>query len=400
MKVLKESQGIAMVVVIAMMVILLSITGAALLFSGLNLKAASNLKTGGGAIHAADAGVQHALSVIPSGTTFSYSTNPNAPSSVVLATPFNGYTYTVTATNDSASTGGNSRAILISAATGPNNSKRTIKAYIGRSTTSWTPPGAVYIPGSTTSQTAFDPSSTAWTVTGNDTNYNNTAGPQPSIPGVATNNVAVTNSILTSLGTDARKQRVTGAGYVAGPPVTPSVQTTTRTDDVNTMAQNFINQVTALTCPPKCTTAGYNTSLGSCPAASPCTLGTDLAPQITYITGASTVSLGGYVNGSGVLVVNANELVLLDNFNFHGLVFHIQSTQISPQLEFTIKGNAQVYGGLLLGPNASELEIEVDNTAAINYSSQAINMVNTYWGLCCLSQPAPAKLIAWQEVMQ
>jgi len=399
MKVLKGSQGIAMVVVIAMMVILLSITGAALLFSGLNLKAASNLKTGSGAIHAADAGVQHALAIIPNGTNFTYSSSgTSVVPTTAFPTPTSSYNYTVTATNNPPSTlPSTSTAILTSTANGPNNSRRVIRAYIGRSTTSWTPPGAIFIPGSTASQEVFDPSSTTWTVTGNDTNYNNTSGPQPAIPGIATTNAAVTSSILTSLGTDARKQRVTGAGYSAGPPVTPSVQTTTRTDDVNAMAQSFINQMTATTCPPKCLT-GYNTSLGSCPAASPCTLGTDLAPQITYITGSSTVSLGGYVNGSGVLVVNANEVVLLDNFNFHGLVFHIQSTQIGPQLELTIKGNAQVYGGLMLGPNASQLEIEVDNTAAIRYSSQAINMVNTWWGSCCI--PGPAKLIAWNEVMQ
>src|SRR3989304_5797901 len=67
---LKSNQGIAMVVVLAVIVILLSITGASLLLSGLNLKTASNLRTGGGAIHVADAGVQHALGVIPSGTIF------------------------------------------------------------------------------------------------------------------------------------------------------------------------------------------------------------------------------------------------------------------------------------------------------------------------------------------
>src|SRR3989338_6127785 len=117
---LKSDQGISMVVVLAMMVILLSITGGALLLSGLNAKTASNVKTGGGAIHAADAGIQHALSTIAAGTTFSYSTDVNSPSSVVPGTSFNGYTYTVTATNDAASTGGNTRAILISSATGPN----------------------------------------------------------------------------------------------------------------------------------------------------------------------------------------------------------------------------------------------------------------------------------------
>src|SRR3989338_2297652 len=50
---LKSDRGIALVMVLAVMLILLSITGGALLLSGLNAKTASNVKTGGGAIHAA-----------------------------------------------------------------------------------------------------------------------------------------------------------------------------------------------------------------------------------------------------------------------------------------------------------------------------------------------------------
>lgn len=398
-----------MVVVIVMMVILLSITGAALLFSGLNVRTASNLKTGGGAIHAADAGVQHALSVIPSGTTFSYSTNPNAPSSVVSATSFNGYTYTVTATNDSASTGGNSRAILISAATGPNSSKRTIKAYIGRSSSSWVPPGAVYIPGASTSPVSFDPAGTSFTVTGNDTNYDNTSGSQPAIIGITSPTSSVITSVNNALNTDAKRQRVTGSGYAAGPPVTASVQTTSTTVDVQTMATNFINQVTAVTCPPKCTN-GLSTSTSTCPTTLPtprpvpdtCILGTDAAPQITYLKqGTDHIHLDGNVTGSGVLVVEGMAHIQGD-FNFHGIIIQLapatDADDVDENNKFFMQGNARLYGGLLLGPNNQDLRFKLKSTAAIRYSSTAINMVNTYWGSCCA--PKAAKLIAWSEIMQ
>src|SRR3990167_7893730 len=97
---LKNNQGIAMVVVIVMMVILLSITGASLLLSGLNLKTASNLRTGGGAIHVADAGVQHALGVIPSGTNFTYGAGANVVPTTVFPDATSGYSYVVTATNN------------------------------------------------------------------------------------------------------------------------------------------------------------------------------------------------------------------------------------------------------------------------------------------------------------
>lgn len=69
---LKNNRGIALAIVIMIMAVLLSITGASLLFSSLNIKTASNLKAGAGAIHAADAGIQHALALIPDGTNFIY----------------------------------------------------------------------------------------------------------------------------------------------------------------------------------------------------------------------------------------------------------------------------------------------------------------------------------------
>src|SRR3972149_1330733 len=155
---LKNDQGIAMVMVIAMMVILLSITGAALLFSGLSLKSAANLKTGNVAIHAADAGIQHALAVIPVGMDFdtllagSVSGFALVSGQPTLTGSLSGYTYTVVAENDTTVTGetttndANSIIIFTSTATGPNGSQRKIKAYVGRSSV-YVPPGPIYLPG-------------------------------------------------------------------------------------------------------------------------------------------------------------------------------------------------------------------------------------------------------------
>jgi len=390
-----------MVVVILMMVILLSITGASLLLSGLNLKTASNLRTGGGAIHVADAGIQHALAIIPQGTNFTYAPNTNTPVLTDVAFPNanSGYKYTVTATNNPSSSSSSSSAILTSTGNGPNSSKRVIKAYIGRSNVSWTPPSAVFIPGSQTSSNLFDDLTTTFFITGNDTNYDNTAGSGAAIPGIAATNSTLFNNIKSAFNTDAKRQRAQGAGYVAGPPTTASIQLSSRTDDVNAMAQNFINQITATTCPPKCT-SGLQYTNTNCPSASPCTLGTDAVPQITYISStSSTVLLGGYTNGSGVLILSAPEVRLLDNFNFHGLIIQLHGPAgTDPELEMTIKGNAKVYGSIMLGPNNSDLEFEIKENAAFRYSSQAISMVNSNWGSCCLAKPV--KLIAWNEVMQ
>jgi len=62
-----------------------------------------------------------------------------------------------------------------------------------------------------------------------------------------------------------------------------------------------------------------------------------------------------------------------------------------------MQGNARLYGALLLGRSNQNLRFKIKNTAAVRYSSQALNLVQTLWGSLL---PQPPKLIAWNEVMQ
>src|SRR5439155_3579947 len=148
----------------------ISITGAGLLFSSLNLKASANLRGGTAALQAADAGIQHALAAIPAGGDFdslltggvaaflpcedpdgTIGTCNGTTYKPTLTGSINGYSYTVVVENDT-TVGGetatndiNKIVILTSTATSPSGSNRKVKAYIGRST--WAPPGTLYIPG-------------------------------------------------------------------------------------------------------------------------------------------------------------------------------------------------------------------------------------------------------------
>src|SRR3989304_2070245 len=145
---LKNSQGMALVVIIFVGAILLTLTGASLLFSSLDLKATSAMKDGTIALQVADAGIHPALSVMPPGTSFSYSTDPNSPTCVVPSSSCStnkfefggGYSYTVTAIN----TAGNSQAILTATALGPNGTKKAVVAYVGRGSYAL---GAIHAPG-------------------------------------------------------------------------------------------------------------------------------------------------------------------------------------------------------------------------------------------------------------
>src|SRR5438552_9994681 len=169
--ILRNERGFTLAIVLMMMVVLLSITGAGLLFSSLNLKASANLKGGTVALQAADAGIQHALAAIPAGGNFSSFwtgtglTNFPCKDSTgtttgtcngttykpTLTGSINGYSYTVVVENDTTETATNDInkiVIFTSTATSPSGSNRKVKAYIGRST--WNPPGTVYLPGAST----------------------------------------------------------------------------------------------------------------------------------------------------------------------------------------------------------------------------------------------------------
>lgn len=413
MKIIKDSQGIALMVVIMIMAILLSITGASLLFSGLNLKIVSNLKTTSAAIHVADAGIQHALALIPSGTTFAYTTETTLLNSYSFG---NGYTYTVTAINDAASSGGNTRAVFIAAASASNSSARKVKAYIGRSTASWVPPGTIYVPAGSGSDANFNTAGTFF-IDGNDTNYSAdlnldgradsmSAGPKPPIYGVAALQSSLVTEFINSL-SSSEKTRVQGNGYNASTsPVTPSVFQTSTTINVTSLVDSFKSQPGVVQY-----LSGLDRSQTDCPTPPPvpmtsnCIFGTDAAPQITYIkadTGTIKFHTNSTVVGSGVLILDG-KANLFGNFEFHGLVISLApgprgDENIEGNIKLKLKDNARIFGSLLLGPNGDELKFDIKDHAAIYYSNQALNMVKNLWGSCCL--PQPAKLVAWHEVMQ
>lgn len=405
---IKSEKGIALVVILMLMAVLTLLTGAGLLFSGLNLRATSYFKSGSLAFYAADSGIQHALTLLPAGSTFPYTTQTTLLSSFPLG---NGYTYTVTAINGS----DNSKAVLTATAQGPNGAKRVIRAYIAKAA-SWQPPAALYFSGVSGSNNFFDPIGLSFRISGNDTNYDETAPATPAapIPGVATNDSGETANIVNSL-SSGEKMLITGQGFSSSPLVT-SVQTVVSSIDINQLVTDFSNQVSSVpTCPPNCPN-GLRTSSTTCPALpalppdpTKCVLGTDAAPQITYIReGSDHIHLGGNVTGSGVLVLEG-KVHLQGDVNFHGLVIVKEPSGLSTDeddsdtdqagtLRFKMKDRAKVFGSMLVGPNGQTLRFDIKNSSKIYYSSAAINMVLSRWGN--LLNNYANKVVAWQELVQ
>ena len=351
----------ALVVVIFIGSIFLTLTGATLLFSGLTLKTTSNLKIGTIGLQAADTGIHHALVKIPAGTDFTYS----LPTEVVPSTAHpstSGFRYSVTAVN----TAGGTQAILTSTSEGPNQAKKVIVAYIGRSST-FQPPGATYLPG------AADKIETQ--LTGNatvsgydhDINGNQIIG-ATSIPAIATTDPNTTSEIPPTIN---RPELITGSGG------TPSVATSSIQIDVNALAARL------LTFPHDVVIGGSYSNL---------IMGTPEAPKITRITGPVHFS-GSETQSSGVgVLIIEGDLQISGNFNFKGLVIALGDVDVQ------ISGNGLIIGALMV-PESTNVdgppELKISGNGTIKYSSAAINdYVATNWGSAL---PKPAKLLAWQQ---
>lgn len=392
--ILKNNQGITLVVVLILMVFLLTITGASLQFSSLNLKTASNLQTGRSALHAADAGIQHALAIIPVGTDFdallagSVSGFPLVSGKPTLTGSLSGYTYTVVAENDVTVSGEtttndvNHVVILTATATNSNGATRRIKAYIGRSSV-YIPPGPVYLPG--TSQfvdTRFTGNS--FEINGNDTipGQSPGSGSASPIPGLATTSSGMVTAITGASGSlsDSQDPQVAGLGG------TPSVSTTSSLYqfDVNQLAQDILSAGIEGVTMQTLNTSNNNNGIW----------GTELAPKITHLT-ANNPQVGGDLSGYGVLIVDSN-LAVRGSFSFKGIIIVLGEVDLKGSGD---SGTATLWGGLFVKESTSSdvgKEFEIGGSAKVYYSSQTLGTVNSNWGN---SLPKVAKVIAWHESM-
>lgn len=383
MATLKSNQGTALISVLVISCLLLALTGSSLLFSGLNLKTTGILKIGTSALHAADAGIQHVLTLIPSGTDFNSLLQGtvagftcNSPCNGIANKPtftgsLNGYTYAVVVENDPGDAGGptndtNNLVTLTSTAQDPNgNTTKVVVAYIGRGSYGL---GATSLPAATAPNTETNFSGTSFSINGNDN-----CNAAPAVPGIVVTDPALKTEITNDTTSDGglssnQMSLVTGAGG------TPSVATRSPlSQTVSQIADQYLT-LTHTDLP-----AGNYSGTGS--------WGTSTTPQITQITGDAQIT--GNITGYGVLIVNG-ALDVAGNFTFNGLVI-ARGGDVAVQ----VTGNAGVYGSLLIAPKAAPdaaYELDVRGNAHVRYDSCALASANSWKPL-----PKMAKVTAWKE---
>src|SRR5436309_2799336 len=401
--ILRSERGFTLAIVLMMMVILLSISGAGLLFSSLNLKASANLKGGTVALQAADAGIQHALAAIPPGGDFdSFWTgtglanfpckNSSGTTGTCNETTYkptltgliNGYSYTAvvendtTVVNETATNDINKTVILTSTATSPSGSNRKVRAYIGRFP--WIPPGAIYLPGNPNYiETRFDGNS--FGISGRDTIPGQAEGSGSASPiaGIATTYSGTTTEIVGPSGSLTSTQY----GQVTGQGSNPSVSTSSTLLDVYQMAQNLIALGVEGVDKQTLGHGNYSSSIW----------GTALLPMITHITGDATMT--GSLTGWGVLIIDG-DMKLRGGFTFNGLVICLGDADVNGSGGGDL---AKVWGTLLIRASTSSDssdELRVAGGGNVYYSSLTLKTVTDKWPNGFSSN---ARIMAWNEIM-
>lgn len=360
---LYNQNGIALILALFVMVLLSVLLGSMLLFAGINIRAATHWKSGVTTLQAADAGIHHALGIIPLGHVFSYTANTTLLSSF----PFeNGHSYAIDVINDPASPGGDTRAILTATAFGPNQAKKVVTAYIKRGNFGL---GATSLPGSLAQNAETNFSGDTFTINGNDR-----CNKVPAVPAIMVTDPALATEITNETSSDGGLT-VGQFDNVIGPGANNSVRATAPPEkSVLRYADDYL--------------AFPHTTLPGATYGGNDHWGTNGLPRITHVT--DDVRIAGTIDGYGVLVLDG-ALHVSGDFTFNGLIV------MRGEGEIRATGNAKIYGAVLIAENTTQdadYELDIRGTVNIQFDSCALAAAEGWSPL-----PKLPEITAWNEKM-
>ena len=291
----------------------------------------------------------------------------------------------------------NNRLILVATATA-GKATRTIQVMVRRTTV---PPitGALMFPGND-ANTYF--AGNSFTVTGNDTNFDGTAGGCTSVYGIATanssNETIVQNSLASNQKNNVLGKKQSSSGATYGDNVIAPDAALTQATIASFVAEVKRNADISLYSPSPSGLSYSSVGKPACTSnwASQNCWGTADKPKIIYVEGQpdptsafSALSLSGDVEGYGILIVKDGDLLVTGNFTWHGLVLVTGSW-----VGVGFKGTTDVYGGVISNETASDPLYEgvFYGDANVHYSCQGITVANSVRGMVSMS--------SWQEVGQ
>ena len=375
-----REKGMAFVLALFTLGTLLVAATTALLVGSADIRATRNYRQAAQAHFVAEAGIAHVMQVVNGAGVVNFKADVVDNWGTVFGAgtknfgPVAGYSYHVDAFQNAANPAG--AGTLRATSDGPEGVHNVVVASIVRSNIPNTAPGAVYLAQNAQTDAHF--TGNAFQIDGNDRNIDGTLGPNPAVPGISTRNNANTQEAITSLGS-IQLDNVTGLGYLAGPPIVPSVMTSGWAPSV---AQ--LNQICTdlLQLPGVVSNSGGNingnASFGVCDSGT-------TAPQITHFSSSTTIKANGNAQGCGIMIVDG-DLTIQGNLAFKGLVLVRGKTNV--QGDTTVTGNATVYGSLW----TNDVNLDVGGSAIVQYSSQGLAFANQVTNNTPL--PSPIQVVA------
>lgn len=382
----RHQRGIALVVALITMATLMLAASAGLLVGSAGIRATRNYRGSSQVRFAAESAISEALQIINGPGVVDFQSDVVTPWTSIYGTlqkpfaPFAGFGYFVTPVATVGNTANAGRLIAI--AYGTEGARNTVVASVVRSDIPSTAPGAIYLAAENPTNSTFN--GNAFTVDGNDHNYTGGAGPAAPVPGISARNDTNTQETIGSL-SSGQKDNVLGLGFSPGPPMVPSVATSSAAP---TVAQ--VDQIAAniLSRPGVVTNTGSSINGNAI-------FGTTATPQITYFPGGSGVTIKGNGNasGAGILIVEG-DLTIQGSFNFKGLVIVRGKTLVTASNETEVTGNATVYGSIW----TNDVNLNVGGSAIVYYSTQALALANQVGGGGAL--PSPLRVVSLADCAQ
>ena len=407
----RNQRGIAFPLALFALVMLTGLLLVFLTMGGMETSVATNLDDVTRARYVAESGLEWAFDqlVLAAALPNGWNNVLSPPNSGQMATgmalpglgPTSG-TFSVTVRNDNlpndnlltgqavdpgAATNDTNRVVILTALGTYNGATRQLQQVVSHP--DLTLPGGVNLPGLGTN-TSF--SGNSFTISGNDTNLDDSAGAgiagicPATVWGIGVANIPLETAVQVSL-SNQQKDNVTGKPQNPG----PGIGDNTITPDATlapAQIQKFVDAVRPyadISLQASAANRLQYQNIGDTCAAnlndSNC-WGTASNPKIVYVKGTVdpaqafyAMSISGTSTGAGILILEDGDLDVTGNFRWEGLII-VTGQYVG--LRYGGGGNQTMYGGMIVNETASvnsEVEVDAMGNAKILYSCQAIENV-------------------------
>ena len=410
MRAIRDQRGVAFPLALFALVMLTGLLLVFLTMGGMETSVAANLDDVTRARYVAESGLEWAFdqlvlaAALPTGWNTVLSTNSGQMATGMplpsLAAALG--TFSVTVRNDNLpndnlltgqavdpgnATNDTNRVVILTALGTYNGATRQLQQVVSHP--DLTLPGGVNLPGLGTN-TSF--SGNAFTITGNDTNLDDSPGAgiagicPATVWGIGVSDIPTETVVQVSL-SNQQKNNVTGKPQNPG----PGIGDNTITPDATltpAQIQKFVDAVRPYADISLQASGASQLSyqnIGNTCAANlndPNCWGTAANPKIVYVKGTVdpaqafyAMSISGTSTGAGILILEDGDLNVTGNFRWEGLII-VTGQYVG--LRYGGGGNQTMYGGMVVNETASvnsEVEVDAMGNAKILYSCQAIENV-------------------------